>query len=134
MGLIDMLQGMAGQGEGAQEQHSSVARALLEHIDSQPGGLGGLLQGFNNAGLGEHANSWVSTGQNQQVSPEQVEQGIGTGPLNQIASRAGVSPTVAKVALAALLPMIVDHLTPGGNVPGRGALSGMIGRLMGRAA
>jgi uncharacterized protein YidB (DUF937 family) len=64
MGLIDMLQGMAGQGEGAQEQHSSVARALLEHIDSQPGGLGGLLQGFNNAGLGEHANSWVSTGQN----------------------------------------------------------------------
>jgi uncharacterized protein YidB (DUF937 family) len=134
MGLLDMLQNLGGQGGATPEQHTGIANALLEHVGSHPGGLSGLLQGFHNAGLGEQTNSWVSTGQNQQVSPDQVEQGLGSGPLNQIASRAGVSPTVAKIALAAVLPMIVDHLTPGGNVPHQSALAGMIGRLMGRAA
>lgn len=133
MGLMGLLGGLTGGG-ATPEQHSGIANALLEHVQGREGGLGGLLQSFQSAGLGQQANSWVSTGQNQQVSPDQVEQGLGSGPLNQIASRAGVSPAIAKVALAAILPMVVDHLTPEGQVPHGGMLSGMIGRLIGRAA
>ncbi len=133
MGPMGLISGLGGS-NATPEQHSGIANALLEHIQGREGGLGGLLQNFHSAGLGQQANSWVSTGQNEQVSPDQVEQGLGSGPLNEIASRAGVSPTVAKVALAAILPMVVDHLTPQGQVPHGGMLSGMIGRLIGRAA
>jgi uncharacterized protein YidB (DUF937 family) len=131
MDLTGMLGGLM---RGDSAQHSGIANALLEHIGSHPGGLTGVLQGFQNSGLGDKVNSWVGTGQNQQVSPEEVQQGLGSEQVNQIASRAGISPGIAKAGLAAILPMIVDHLTPGGQVPQGGALSGMIGQLLGRAA
>lgn len=121
-------------GGGGDSEHGGLANALLQHIGDHPGGLSGLLQGFHNSGLGEKANSWVGTGQNEQVSPDEVEQGIGAGQLNQIASRAGVSPGIAKAGLAAILPMIVDKLTPGGQMPQGGALSGLIGSFLKRAS
>ncbi len=93
-----------------------------------------MLQGFHNSGLGDKADSWVGTGQNQQLSPDEVEQGLGSDQLNQIASKAGVSSGIAKAGLAAILPMVVDHLTPNGQVPEGSGLSGMIGKLLGRAA
>jgi uncharacterized protein YidB (DUF937 family) len=131
MDLMGMIGGLTG---GGSSEHSGIANALLEHIGSNPDGLSGLLQGFQNSGLGDKVNSWVGIGQNQQVSPDEVEQGLGSNQLDQIASRAGVSPGIAKTGLAAILPMVVDHLTPDGQVPQGGALSGMIGQLLGRAA
>ena len=133
MDLSGMLGGLMGGG-GQGPEHSGIAQALLEHIQNRPGGLGSLLQGFHNSGLGDKANSWVGTGQNQNLSPDEVEKGLGSDQVNQIASKAGVSPGIAKTGLSAILPMIVDHLTPGGNVPEGGTLSGLIGKFLGRAA
>ncbi len=132
MDLTGMLGGLTGGGKGTEQ--SGLANALLQHIGSHPGGLSGLLQGFHNSGLGEKANSWVGTGQNQQLSPDEVEKGLGSDQLNQIASKAGVSSGIAKAGLAAILPMVVDHLTPNGQVPEGGGLSGMIGKLLGKVA
>ncbi len=134
MDLSGMLGGLMGGGSGQGVEHSGIAQALLEHIQNRPGGLSSLLQGFQNSGLGDKANSWVGTGQNQNLSPDEVEKGLGEDQVNQIASKAGVSPGIAKTGLSAILPMIVDHLTPGGNVPEGGALSGLIGKFLGRAA
>ena len=36
------------------------------------GGLGGLLDKLQKGGLGDVANSWVGSGQNQPVSPKQL--------------------------------------------------------------
>ncbi len=132
MDLTGMLGGLMGGNKGPEQ--SGLANALLQHIGSNPGGLSGLLQGFHNSGLGDKADSWVGTGQNQQLSPDEVEQGLGSDQLNQIASKAGVSSGIAKAGLAAILPMVVDHLTPNGQVPEGSGLSGMIGKLLGRAA
>ncbi len=132
MDLTGMLGGLMGGGKSPEQ--SGLANALLQHIGSHPGGLSGLLQGFHNSGLGEKANSWVGTGQNQQLSPDEVEKGLGSDQLNQIASKAGVSSGIAKAGLAAILPMVVDHLTPNGQVPEGSGLSGMIGRLLGKVA
>ncbi len=132
MDLSGMVGGLMGGGQGS--EHSGIAKALLDYIQSRPGGLSGLLQQFRSAGLGDKVNSWVGTGQNQNLSPDEVEKGLGSDQVNQIASKAGVSPGIAKTGLSAILPMIVDHLTPGGNVPEGGALSGLIGKFLGRAA
>jgi uncharacterized protein YidB (DUF937 family) len=37
-----------------------------------------------------------------------------------VASKLGVSPDVASGVVAQLLPHVVDHLTPGGQVPANG--------------
>ena len=48
-----------------------IALQLLQ----QSGGLAGILEKFKKAGFGAQANSWVSTGQNMAISPEQVTAG-----------------------------------------------------------
>ena len=41
------------------------------------GGLGDLLSGFQKAGHGDVANSWVKDGPNQSPAPQQVEEAVG---------------------------------------------------------
>ena len=68
MGLFDqLLGGVVGQ-LGNESQRGSLMDLATSVIQSQPGGLGGLLQKFQASGLGDHANSWVGTGENKPVS------------------------------------------------------------------
>lgn len=81
------------------------------------GGLGSLLEQFRNSGLGQQANSWVGTGQNQTITPEQINSVLGHGKLAEIAQQAGLDPAQLSQLLAQALPTIVDKLTPGGQLP-----------------
>jgi uncharacterized protein YidB (DUF937 family) len=91
-------------------------------IQNQPGGVSGLLQQFHEKGLGDLVNSWVSTAPNLQVSPEQVQHVLGTEQVRQVAASAGIPAQFASAKLAEFLPMIVDKLTPNGQVPEEGSL------------
>src|SRR5215468_6872396 len=42
------------------------------------GGLGGLLDKLQKGGLGDVANSWVGSGQNQPVSPNKLGSALGS--------------------------------------------------------
>ncbi len=145
MGILDTIEGMAagamggGQGqvqvpEGASEQ-GRVAGSFLQQANEHPGGLGGIMDMFRQNGMGQHVDGWQN-GQVQQATPEQVQNGLGGGMLDSIAQRAGVSPTVAKVALAAALPMILSHMSNGGQQgfpePGGGGFGGLAGSLLSR--
>ncbi|HNA49079.1 MAG TPA: YidB family protein, partial [Nitrospira sp.] len=85
--------------------------------NSHVGGLGGLIQAFQKNGLGDIVNSWVGTGKNLPISPEQIHQGLGGDLLKQLASQAGLSTEAAGGQLANLLPGLIDKLTPGGKIP-----------------
>ena len=104
-----------------------IVSAVLQLIQNQPGGISGLLQQFHEKGLGDLVNSWVSTGQNLPVSPDQVQHVLGTEQVQQVAASAGIPAQLASSKLAEFLPMIVDNLTPNGQVPEQGSLleSGM---------
>ena len=104
-----------------------LAAGLLEIINKQPGGVSGLVQAFHEKGLGEIANSWVSTGQNLPVSSEQIQSVLGSQQVQELAAKAGVSPEVVTSHLSSLLPTLVDKLSPNGEVPEHGSLleSGM---------
>jgi uncharacterized protein YidB (DUF937 family) len=110
----------------------NIASQLLQ----QHGGVGGLVSAFNNAGLGHIVSSWVGTGANQPITASQVSQVLGSGQLSQIASQLGVNPSQAGSVLAQLLPHVVDHLTPNGQLPAAGspaAASSMQGELLNMA-
>jgi uncharacterized protein YidB (DUF937 family) len=68
--------------------------------------------------------SWVGTGSNLPVSAEQVQSILGSGAVQDLAAKLGISPCDAASHLSTLLPGIIDHLTPNGEVP-QGGLAGV---------
>lgn len=120
MGLLDSVVGSltAGNAQGG----NGLLDTVMQLIQNQPGGLAGLVQSFQQGGLAEVVNSWVSTGQNLPVSAEQLQAVLGGGQLQNIAAQLGVSPEQASGSLAELLPQVVDKLTPDGQLPQGGEL------------
>jgi len=116
MGLLDQL--VAGLGrQSADSQQGSVFLDLATTvIQGHPGGLAGLLEQFTAAGLGREASSWVSTGQNLPISAEQLAEVLGQGNVRALGKKFNISPESASFGLASLLPALVDHLTPNGQV------------------
>ena len=66
-------------------------------------------------------NSWVGTGENQPISADQVEQGLGQERIQQISGKLGMDPGTVKSKLAEVLPGFVDKLTPNGKVSEAGS-------------
>ena len=100
-------------------------------------GLGDLLQRFQGAGLGHAADSWVGTGPNQPISPQDLHRALGDEQVQSLARQSGMSASQLLPLLAQFLPTIVDRMTPNGQLPSSGggggggllgALTGMLGR------
>jgi uncharacterized protein YidB (DUF937 family) len=128
MGLLDQLAGqvlgnLAGGQGGGQNMQAMLMQLVMGMIQNQPGGLGGLLGKFQQAGLTEQADSWVSTGQNLPISGNQLEAALGADEIGNIAQQMGMSTGDASGALANLLPGLVDQLTPQGQLTEGDALN-----------
>jgi len=109
-----------------------LAASLLEMLNNRPGGIAGLVQSFQEKGLGGIASSWVGTGENKPVSADQVQQVLGDDEIQDFAEKSGVPPEEASSQLAQLLPGVVDRLTPNGEVPqGSDLMSTGMGLLKG---
>ena len=117
--ILDKLRG-AGSSGGRQTSLQDAIVGLLSH--SQGGGIGGLLDTFKGKGLGDIFSSWISTGPNQAVTPEQIIHALGSDRLGRIAKKTGLSHKDAAHGLSTLLPEIIDKLTPQGNIPQGNAL------------
>lgn len=122
------LGGLSGSGGGNQAALLQAVMGLIGGQGSQGaqgGGLGALVSAFQSQGLGDVVNSWVGTGQNMPISPDQLHKVLGAGQVSNFASQAGVTPDAAGALLAQLLPQVVDKLTPGGQMPAGGAMPGL---------
>ena len=122
MGLMDQLGQAVGGMMGGQSGQNPLLQALTSLLgkDSGIGGLAGLVQAFQKNGLGDIVNSWVGTGQNMPATPSQIEQGLGSDILKQLASKAGLSSQDVSSQLSNLLPTLVDKLTPNGKIEAGG--------------
>ena len=87
------------------------------------GGLGGLLSQFQQAGLGNIAQSWIGNGANQPVSPQQLQNVFGENQVQDMANQAGMQKGDFLSQLSQHLPHAVDQMTPGGQVPDEGSMS-----------
>ncbi len=132
MGLLDGLAGsLLGGGEGGGMQPQLLAAAAQMFLGQGGGGLQGLLSMFQQKGLGDVAQSWVSTGANLPISAEQIMGVLGHGNIQQLASQSGLSVEDVGRQLAQHLPGLVDKITPEGQLPGADALEGLLGMLKG---
>ncbi len=121
MGIMDMVEQAAGMGG---VNHEQVAGGVMDQIQSQPGGVGGIFSSFQNNGLGGLVQQWAG-GQTAPASPDQVEQGLGgTGMIDGVAGRLGISPTMAKMGMAVILPMVIHHYVSKGHVTPQGEPTG----------
>lgn len=122
MGLLDLVEQVAGGSANA--DHAKVAGGLLEEMQQHPGGLGGLLQSFQQNGQGGMVQQW-SNGQTQPANPTAMEAGLqGTGIIDKIAQRTGLSPTVVKTGLAVTLPILIQHMTANKHISPLGEITG----------
>jgi len=94
-----------------------LAQGFLDLLQER-GGLDALIRRFQEQGLGDVVASWVSTGPNQPITPEQLARVLDPEQLRVLARQAGVALSHVPDALAALVPTLVDRLTPEGEVPG----------------
>ncbi len=81
------------------------------------GGLGGLLEKFQQSGHGDVAKSWVGSGQNQPISPGPLSSALGPAIIMTLAQKTGLSEQEVKAQLSQALPGFVDKLTPQGRLP-----------------
>jgi uncharacterized protein YidB (DUF937 family) len=122
MGILDSVVGTFKNAQGGAPGATGTTGAILSEVlvmlqNKEGGGLSGLIQAFENGGLGHLAQSWVGTGQNLPVSPDQISNVLGSsGVLGRIAQATGLQQADVAQHLSALLPQIVDHLTPNGQI------------------
>lgn len=81
------------------------------------GGIGELLERFNQNGQGEIADSWVKPGPNKDISSPQLKEAIGSDVLEKLAQQTGLSQDEIVARLSRELPSAIDKYTPDGRLP-----------------
>jgi len=131
MGILDeMAKGLLGKVLGGGSSQNPLMDIVLGLITNpQTGGLQGLIQTFKEKGLGDAVSSWISTGENQPVSGDQIQHALGGNFIQQIAEQLGSSKSEVSGSLSNLLPQIIDKLTPSGTLPEGDVLNQGLNRL-----
>jgi uncharacterized protein YidB (DUF937 family) len=141
MSLLDILASTLGNssqqpnGQPAQSGQAALIAMAMQFINSQPGGLAGLLERFQQHGAGDIVQSWIGNGENKPIDPGTLTNVLGQDNVGALAQKAGVSGDQLSGMLAAVLPHLVDRATPNGQVPPEGQLdlTGVLGSLGGLA-
>ena len=112
MDILNTVQSALSGGDKKDDLMSSVMGLL-----GGQGGLHNLINQFDAKGLGNIIGSWVGTGKNLPISPEQLKGVLGNDTVKNIASKLGIDSNAVTSQLSNLLPGVVDKLTPNGKVP-----------------
>jgi uncharacterized protein YidB (DUF937 family) len=81
------------------------------------GGLGELVERLKSSGQGQAADSWISTGPNQPLAPDQLEKAIGPDVIDSLTQHTGLSRDELLSRLTRDLPDAVNEFTPQGHLP-----------------
>ena len=127
MGLFDQLKSEVMGKVSGEAGAGALPHALLDLVGQD--GLSGLLDKLKNAGLEEQVASWVGSGPKLPVSAEQIQSALGSDTLGELARKTGIDTSAISGQVAAVLPGLVDKLTPGGDVGEHGLLQEGISSL-----
>ena len=124
MGLENIIESFAGQAS-AHANHAKVAGGLMQEIESRQGGLSGIMQSLLHNGMGQTVDRW-SRGQTQPASSSDLEKGLaGTGLIDSVAQRTGLSPAVVQEGLAVVLPFVIHHMVAHHHIAADGQPAGV---------
>ena len=138
MGLFDSIAGQVAQQaasalSGSPSADGNQIMTMLTGLLNNPeiGGISGLVSAFQKNGLGDVVASWISNNTNLPISAEQIQSVLGQGPLQDVASKMGLSSGDVASALSERLPGLVDQLTPNGQLPSGDLMAQGLGMLKG---
>lgn len=119
LGLFDDIIGgmLAGGDQGGQ---LGGILEVLSGLDA--GGVNGLVNAFQQKGLGDIISSWIGTGENLPITAEQVAQGLGSDLMASLAEKSGLSAQELSSQIAGYLPDFIDTITPDGAIPEGGLM------------
>ena len=83
----------------------------------EPDALQALLARFQQGGYADIIRSWISSGQNQQIEPHQLNEALGPTRVAELAEQTGLPHQTLLSELARVLPIVIDRLTPQGRMP-----------------
>ncbi|HUI59397.1 MAG TPA: YidB family protein [Steroidobacteraceae bacterium] len=118
--LESALGGMAntaGTAGGETAAGAVVVSQIISMLQNHPGGVGGLLQSFQQGGLGHVFQSWIANGPNLPVSADQLRSVLGSDWVSRITQATGLPQAQVEQHLSTLLPQIINHLSPNGQMP-----------------
>jgi uncharacterized protein YidB (DUF937 family) len=136
MGIMDKVSNLATGG-------GNPVIGMISNLFNQFGGVGGLLQKFQQNGQGHIAQSWVGDGKRVPIEPEQLHSTLGDDSVNRMSQQTGMPSNQILQMLSQHLPGIVSKLTPGGKIPTgnisedqlkQGGISEMLGGFANRKA
>jgi Cu/Ag efflux pump CusA len=81
------------------------------------GGLDKLIKGFQDSGHGKVAQSWIGTGPNQEVAPNDLAAALGRDTIDALTKQTGMARADLLAVLRQNLPDLIDQLTPNGRLP-----------------
>jgi uncharacterized protein YidB (DUF937 family) len=132
-----ILQGVMGGGQPGQGSPIvGIIQQVLAVQDGDKQGVAAIISKLQGAGLGDQVQSWIGSGANAPIAPHQIGNAFSPEQIQGWAQQAGTTPDALQQVLAQALPHVVDHLTPGGQVPEQtppqmADLAGLLGRFMG---
>lgn len=103
----------SGQVENKTQNLVTGALGMLEKM----GGIDGLVNKFQQSGMGDLASSWVGTGENKNIQPDQLANVLGKDQIADLARQADIPESQGASVLSQILPAMVDKLTPEGKAP-----------------
>jgi uncharacterized protein YidB (DUF937 family) len=123
MGLMGLLAYRTLKGKGRLAE-------MLGTDQSAAGGAGGPLSGsalgtglkdlldrFRQSGQEDKAQSWVATGANQSIAPQELEKALGEERIEWLMEQTGMQREQLLSGLSGELPDAIDKLTPNGRIP-----------------
>ncbi|MBE5253581.1 YidB family protein [Mixta mediterraneensis] len=116
MGFLDELVGSLGHGQEQGQGNQPGQLLAIWHWVQEQGGIEVLLHKFQQGGLGEVLGSWIGTGNNQPVAGSDIQSAFGEGELQSLADKLGTDVQSASGILAALLPQLIDKMSPQGQM------------------
>jgi uncharacterized protein YidB (DUF937 family) len=123
-GLGDLLGGLLGGSPGSRSGAAPAGAGGLGGLlggaaagSLLSGGLSNIIKELQQSGQGAAAQSWVSTGQNQEIAPDDLANALGSDTLQTLSQQTGLGMQDLLAGLSQHLPDLVDQLTPNGRLP-----------------
>ncbi len=135
-GLLDMVGALLGKNPAAGSAGVSAATGAPGGLGSVFGGtaagsvltagLASLVREFQDRGQGGAAQSWIGTGPNQAIAPNDLASVLGGETVDTLAKQTGMGRPDLLASLSQHLPQLIDLLTPNGRLPTEQEASRMV--------
>jgi uncharacterized protein YidB (DUF937 family) len=93
--------------------------AVESLLEEHGGDLSRLAARFESSGLEGKVRSWIGTGPNESIGPDEIKRALGP-KVGEIAAKLGIGEDEAAEDLARKLPDAVDKATPNGSLASAG--------------